>query len=64
MGTYYQDLKRDNPAKYADMVLAGGGSNRTILRNMVRALEMCSTLNTPADNARLAAAKRLLRNRY
>lgn len=64
MGTYYQDLQRDNPKKYADMVLAGGCSNRAVLRNMVRALEMCSALNTPADNARLAAAKRLLRNRY
>jgi len=57
-------LQRDNPKKYADMVLAGGGSNRVVLRNMVRALEMCSLLNTPEENARLAAAKRLLRNRY
>ena len=64
MGTYYDDLKKNNPAKYADMVLAGGGSNKQVLKNMVRALSMLPALNTPQDEIRLAAAKRLLRNRY
>jgi len=64
MGTYYDDLKINNPKKYADLVLAGGGSNKVVLKNMVRALSMLPYLNTPQDELRLAAAKRLLRNRY
>ena len=63
MGTYLQDLKRDNPAKYADRIKAGG-SPGIPLRNMIRALESMSALNTPEENERLAAAKRLQRNRY
>lgn len=63
MGTYLDDLKRNNPAKYADLRIAGN-SDRTALKNMVKALQILPGLNTPADDARLAAAKRLLRNRY
>lgn len=63
MGTYLDDLKRNNPAKYADVIIAGN-QDKTCLRNMVKALNMLPLLNTPEDNARLAAAKRLLRNRY
>ena len=63
MGTYYQDLAKNNPAKFADLKIAGG-SGKTALKNMVRALQMLPSLNTPADEARLSAAKRLLRNRY
>jgi len=63
MSSYYQDLKAQNPAKYADMVLAGGNSG-VALKNMVKALSMLPMLNSPEDNLRLAAAKRLLKNRY
>lgn len=63
MSTYYEDLKKSNPKKYADMVLAGGNSG-VALRNMIKALSMMPMLNTPEQNLRLAAAKRLLRNRY
>ena len=63
MGTYYQDLKKNQPAKYADMVLAGGNTG-VMLKNMIRALEMLPALNTPQDLIRLAAAKRLQRTRY
>ena len=63
MGTYLQDLKRDNPAKYADHCKAGG-NHGTALRNMIKALEMLPALNTPDDCERLAAAKRLQRNQY
>lgn len=63
MGTYYQDLAKNNPAKFADLKIAGN-SDKTALKNMVRALQILPGLNTPADDARLAAAKRLLRNRY
>jgi len=63
MGTYLQDLKRDNPAKYADHCLALGNTG-VPLRNMIKALSMQSWRNTPEENERLAAAKRLVRNRY
>jgi hypothetical protein len=63
MGTYYQDLKKNNPAKFADLRIAGN-SDKVALKNMVRALSILPRLNTPEDDNRLAAAKRLLRNRY
>ena len=63
MGTYYEDLKASNPAKYADMVLAGG-NNGVALKNMIKALSMMLILNSFEENARLLAAKRLLKNKY
>jgi hypothetical protein len=59
MSTFLDDMKKKDPARAADYVLCGGASG-TGLRNMIRALEMCSAMNTPEENARLAAAKRLL----
>jgi hypothetical protein len=63
MGTYYEDLKKNNPAKYADLRIAGN-SDKFALKMMVKALSVLPMLNTPEDEIRLAAAKRLLRNRY
>jgi len=63
MSTYYEDLKKNNPDKYADLRIAGN-SDKFALKNMVKALQCLPGLNTPADELRLAAAKRLLRNRY
>ena len=63
MGTYIQDLKANNPAKYADVRIAGN-QYKIALKNMIRALTILPMLNTAEDNIRLAAAKRLLRNRY
>lgn len=63
MGTYIQDLKANNPAKYADVRIAGD-QDKIALKNMIRALTILPMLNTAEDNIRLAAAKRLLRNRY
>ncbi len=55
MSTYMQDLKKTNPEAYEKRVLAGPpGVPR---RNMIKALQMHSWLNTPEDNARLEAAK-------
>ena len=56
MGTYYQDMQKNNPAKYADLVIAGN-SDRTALKNMVKALQIMRGLNTAEDEARLAAAR-------
>ena len=63
MSTYYEDLKKNNPAKYSDRKIAGS-SDRDCLKRMVKALQCLPGLNTPEDEIRLAAAKRLLRNRY
>jgi len=63
MSTYYEDLKKNNPKKYADLRIAGN-SDKTALKNMIRALSILRGLNTPADEVRLASAKRLLRNKY
>jgi hypothetical protein len=63
MGTYYQDLKKNNPKKYADLCIAGN-SDKFALKMMVKALSILPMLNTPEDELRLSAAKRLLRNRY
>ncbi len=65
MSTYLQDLKKANPAKYADRILAGcNHENGGSIYNLIEALSTCSWLNTPEDDKRLAAAKRLMRNRY
>ena len=58
-----QALQKSNPAKYADRVLVGNDTG-TILNNMIRALSIMEILNTPEENARLLAAKRLRANRY
>ena len=63
MSTYYEDLKANNPAKYADVRIAGN-QDKIALKNMIRALTILPMLNTAEDNIRLVAAKRLLRNRY
>ena len=63
MGSYYQDLKISNPKKYADLQVAGN-SDKVALKNMIRALSILAGLNSAADDLRLAAAKRLLKNRY
>ena len=63
MSTYYEDLKKNNPAKYADLRIAGN-SDKVALKNMIRALSILPGLNTLDDDNRLKAAKRLLRNRY
>jgi hypothetical protein len=63
MSTYYEDLKMNNPAKYADRRIAGT-LDKVALKNMIRALSILPLLNTNEDEIRLAAAKRLIRNRY
>lgn len=61
MGTWLDDMKRDNPALAADYALVGNQS-RDCLKNMVRALSLpiSAFMNTPEDEKRLAAAKRIL----
>lgn len=60
MSTWLQDLKTKNPKLAADYELVGN-QDRVSLRNMVKALSFLGAFNTPEDNARLAAAKRILR---
>lgn len=60
MSTFLDDLKKSDPQRAADYVTCGG-AHGVPLRNMIRALEMCSAMNTPEENLRLAAAKRLAR---
>jgi|FreactTroBogLake_1042271.scaffolds.fasta_scaffold87292_2 hypothetical protein len=66
MSNYFQDLKNNQPAKYADMMKVGWitSSSDPMLKNMVKALSMMRALNTPEEEARLEAGKRLLRNKY
>ena len=61
--TYHEELKRKNPAKPSDMALVGNNSG-VMLRNMVKALSILPWFNTDEENARLAAAKRLIANKY
>lgn len=63
MSNYYEDLKINNPAKYADLRIAGN-SDKVALKNMIRALSILPGLNSDADDLRLAASKRLLKNKY
>jgi hypothetical protein len=61
MGTWLDDLRKNNPALAADYALVGNNQGAS-LRNMVKALSLFGgALNTPEDNARLAAAKRILK---
>ncbi|HSG62641.1 MAG TPA: hypothetical protein VLA24_14530 [Pseudomonadales bacterium] len=62
MSTWKDDMKRSNPSLAADYAIVGN-QDTTSLRNMVRALQMLPFLNTPEDEARLAAAKRILKAR-
>jgi hypothetical protein len=61
--TYHEELKLKNPAKYSDMILVGNNSG-VMLRNMVKALSILPWFNTEEENNRLAAAKRLIANKY
>jgi hypothetical protein len=62
MSTWIDDLKEKDPQLYADQKLAGFQSEWA-LHNMVAALEMLPFLNSPAENARLEAAKRVLKRK-
>lgn len=63
MSTWLSDMKKTNPALAADYAIVGNQS-RDDLRCMVRALETFGGfMNTDEDNKRLAAAKRILRNK-
>ena len=61
--TYHEELKLKQPAKYSDMALVGNNSG-VMLRNMVKALSIVPWFNTDEENAKLAAAKRLIDNKY
>jgi hypothetical protein len=63
MTIYHDELKLKNPAKYKDMMLVGNNSG-VMLRNMVKALSILPWFNTDEENSRLAAAKRLIANKY
>jgi hypothetical protein len=60
MSTWIEDLKKKNPSLAADYAVVGNQSSHS-LRNMVRALSTFTYLNTPEDERRLAAAKRILK---
>ena len=62
MSTWYSDLQKSNPALAADYAITGNQDTQS-LRNMVKALSLpISTFyNTPEDEKRLAAAKRILK---
>lgn len=62
MSTYLDDLKKKNPKLAADYALVGD-QDSVCLRNMIKALSFLGALNTPEEDARLAAAKRILRAR-
>ena len=61
MSTWLKDIEKKNPALAKDWAIVGN-QDRTSLRNMVRALSLLPILNTPEENERLAAAKRVLRS--
>ena len=63
MTIYHDELKLKQPEKYADMMLVGNNSG-VMLRNMVKALSILPWFNTDEENAKLAAAKRLIANKY
>ena len=60
MSTWLQDIEKINPALAADYRICGNQGG-VALRNMVKALQLFPFMNTPAENERLAAAKRILR---
>ncbi len=61
--TWKTDLKKKNPKKFADYQIAGT-IDKMWLRKIVKALSMMSLMNTPEETKRLAAAKRLLKDKY
>ena len=61
--TWREELRRKDPALARDYDIAGWGQNAGHLRNMVRALKMMRAMNTDEEEARLAAAQRILRKR-
>jgi hypothetical protein len=63
MTIYHDELRQKIPAKYSDMALVGNNSG-VMLRNMVKALSILPWFNTAEENAKLAAAKRLIANKY
>lgn len=62
MSTWMQDIQKQNPKLYDAYKITGNQSYQH-LRNMVKALSMCSMLNSDEDNKRLAAAKYILANK-
>ena len=61
MSTWLEDLyKTAKPEVARDWEIVGN-QDRHALRNMVKALTMFEVLNTPEENERLAAAKRILK---
>ncbi len=62
MSTWYDDLKKKDPALAADYAIVGN-EDRTSLRNMIKALSLLPMLNSEEENLRLAAAKRILRKK-
>jgi hypothetical protein len=63
MSTYMDILAVYNPAKYKDIRITGNNTGGA-LRNMVKALSLLPALNTAEENDRLAAARRLIANKY
>lgn len=61
MSTWKDDLRIKNPelAKAYDVV---GNQSKDNLKCMVKALSMCTLLNTNEDNERLKAAKYILKH--
>jgi hypothetical protein len=61
MSTWLEDLyKTAKPEVARDWEIVGN-QDRDTLRKMVKALTMFEILNTPEENERLAAAKRILK---
>jgi hypothetical protein len=60
MSTWYEDLKKSDPALAADYAITGQ-QPAWALNNMVKALSLMPILNTPEEAARLKAARRILR---
>ncbi len=59
--TWLQDLERDHP-ELARAYKVVGNQPKWALRNMVKALGLCSIFNTEDDDARLIAAKYILKH--
>lgn len=59
--TWQEEIRRKDPGLAKDYAIVGWGQSVSSLRNMVRALKMMRRMNTAEDEARLAAAQRILR---
>lgn len=62
MGTFLNEMKKTNPQLAKDYAIVGNQS-KDCLKHMVKALSLFPVLNTEADNERLAAAKRILKEK-